>query len=183
MKREILKGKKIILRPLELGDAPIFVRWFSDPEVVRYMLPKIYKISLAEEKKYIKKVIKEKNELVYAILNKQQKLVGSTAIHLDNKMGNSAGFGIVIGDKTEWGKGYAGECIKLLADLAFKKLKINRLQLTVIVENKRAIKAYKKAGFKLEGRLREQVLSRVDGKYHDEYVMSILRSEWKNKNK
>lgn len=183
MKGPILKGKRIILRPIAFEDAPVFVSWFKDPEVVQYMSPKIYKINLAEEKKYIKKVLKEKNELVYAILNKQKKLVGSVAIHLDSRMSNNAGFGIVIGDKTEWGKGYAGECINLLTDLVFKKLKINRLQLTVFVENKRAFKAYKKAGFKLEGRLREQVLSRVDGKYHDEYIMSILRSEWLKKYK
>lgn len=38
------------------------------------------------------------------------------------------------------------------------------------------MKAYKKAGFKEEGRLRQA--SYRDSKYHDKIVMSILRKEW-----
>lgn len=178
MKPPILQGPRVTLRPITLNDAPTFVRWFSDPAIVRYMLPAIYKISLAKEKEYIKNVLKNKTDLIFCIISETGEFIGSTGIHLDSPENKVAGFGIVIGDKKYWGKGYAGECIELLGDYVFNKLKYNRWRLTVFVENKKAVKAYLKAGFKKEGRIRQNMLSRVDNKFHDEYVMSILRAEW-----
>ena len=32
----ILKGKKTILRPLRMSDAPRFVKWLADPEVNKF---------------------------------------------------------------------------------------------------------------------------------------------------
>jgi ribosomal protein S18 acetylase RimI-like enzyme len=48
--------------------------------------------------------------------------------------------------------------------------------LTVFAFNERAIRAYEKAGFRVEGRLREAV--RRDGRFWDEIAMGILRGEW-----
>jgi RimJ/RimL family protein N-acetyltransferase len=42
--------------------------------------------------------------------------------------------------------------------------------------NPRAMRAYEKAGFRLEGTRREAIYQ--DGAYHDELVMAILRSEF-----
>jgi RimJ/RimL family protein N-acetyltransferase len=46
----------------------------------------------------------------------------------------------------------------------------------VYAGNLRAIRSYEKAGFSLEGRLREAVYKR--GAYDDVLIMSVLRSEW-----
>lgn len=181
MKGPILKGPRITLRPIKLADALNCVRWFRDPEVVRYISPAVYKMGLKKEKEYLKNIIKSRKDITYSIVAEDGKHIGNVGLHLDKKSIHNAGFGIVIGDKTYWGRGYAGECIKLLGNLAFKKFKINRWQLTVFKENKGAVKAYKKAGFKTEGVLRQVVKSRVDGKFHDEYVMSILSEEWGKK--
>jgi RimJ/RimL family protein N-acetyltransferase len=181
MKGPILKGPRITLRPIRLSDATNWVRWFGDPEVAQYVSPNVYKISLKKEKEHLKDIIKRPKDITYSIIVEDGKHIGSVGLHLNPKSIYNAGFGIIIGDKSYWGRGYAGECIKLLGDLAFKKFKINRWQLTVFKENKKAIKAYKKAGFKTEGILRQTIKSRVDGKFHDEYIMSILKEEWKNK--
>ena len=42
--------------------------------------------------------------------------------------------------------------------------------------NERAIRSYEKAGFRIEGRLREAI-SR-DGRYWDEIQMGVLRDDW-----
>ena len=47
--------------------------------------------------------------------------------------------------------------------------------------NVRAVRSYEKAGFVLEGRLREAVYK--NGKYDDVLIMSVLRSEWMAKMK
>jgi RimJ/RimL family protein N-acetyltransferase len=48
--------------------------------------------------------------------------------------------------------------------------------LRVFETNPRAIHAYEKAGFVLEGRLRQAHW--IDGKFVDVLVMSIIRSDW-----
>lgn len=164
------------LRPLELKDAPNFVHWFRDPEVINYTLFQ-KPVSLKKERKFISDVRKEKNHVVFSIFDKANKHIGSTGLRFDT-INKKVVFGIIIGEKREWGKGYAGEIIGLLGDYVFKKLKYNRLELMVFMENRRALWAYKKAGFKLEGIHRKVYWHKRTRQFRDEGMMSILRSEW-----
>ena len=58
----------------------------------------------------------------------------------------------------------------------FETLNLHRIYLRVYSTNPRARRSYEKAGFVLEGTLREAVYRH--GKYADIHVMSVLRSEW-----
>jgi RimJ/RimL family protein N-acetyltransferase len=49
---------------------------------------------------------------------------------------------------------------------------IHRLELTVLLENKTALALYQKMGFEIEGIKRDSL--KIDGKYADEYYMSLL---------
>jgi len=49
----------------------------------------------------------------------------------------------------------------------------HRIGLTVVADNKRAIKVYEKVGFKTEGTIREAFFGE-DHRYHDEVEMGIL---------
>ena len=60
---------------------------------------------------------------------------------------------------------------------AFQELGLNRIGLSVFDFNKKAISAYEKLGFVVEGRFR-QAIKRRSG-FHDAILMSILKSEWK----
>jgi L-phenylalanine/L-methionine N-acetyltransferase len=51
--------------------------------------------------------------------------------------------------------------------------KVHRVELTVVADNRRAIRLYEKVGFQQEGLKRENYLDE-DGKYHDEVEMGIL---------
>ena len=88
-----------------------------------------------------------------------------------------SGFGIVIGDKESWDKGYGTEATTLLVRYAFETLNLNRVWLHVFEENARAVRAYEKAGFRREGLLRQDHYR--DGRYHNTIVMGLLRDEWK----
>jgi RimJ/RimL family protein N-acetyltransferase len=67
----------------------------------------------------------------------------------------------------------------LLVQHGFETLNMNRIYLRVYSTNLRAIRAYEKAGFVVEGTLREVVYKH--GKYSDVHMMSVLRSEWESK--
>jgi RimJ/RimL family protein N-acetyltransferase len=51
--------------------------------------------------------------------------------------------------------------------------------LDVIEYNNRALRAYEKAGFIVEGKIRSAIYR--DGRYFDRIMMGILRSEWEEK--
>jgi len=59
---------------------------------------------------------------------------------------------------------------------AFERLALHRVGLTVFSYNVRAIRAYEKAGFRIEGRLRDAIMR--DGRYFDEVQMGVLANEW-----
>ena len=53
---------------------------------------------------------------------------------------------------------------------------LNRVELETFDFNKRAQKCYLKVGFKEVGRRRKARF--IDGKYHDDIIMDILKDEW-----
>ncbi|MBT2683402.1 GNAT family N-acetyltransferase [Bacillus sp. ISL-37] len=53
-----------------------------------------------------------------------------------------------------------------------KEVRIHRLELTVMTENKAGIALYRKMGFEIEGTKKDSLL--VDGQYKDEFYMSRI---------
>jgi RimJ/RimL family protein N-acetyltransferase len=66
--------------------------------------------------------------------------------------------------------------MRVILRYAFTEMNLQRITLGVFEYNPRAIRSYEKAGFKVEGILR-QYLHR-EGRYWDEIMMGILREEW-----
>jgi len=175
----ILKGEKTILRSIVLSDAPRFVKWFADPEVTQFILAK--RVTLAEERKWIRGLAKQKAKLTCAIDTQDGIHIGSIDFHKISKRDKNATFGIVIGDKRYWNQGYGTDATRVLIRYGFQKLKLHRIDLEVHENNPRAIAVYKRLGFKKEGVKRERVLRR--GKFYDSIVMGILENEWRAKSK
>lgn len=84
--------------------------------------------------------------------------------------------GIGIGEREYWGRGFGTEAMKLAVRYAFMELGAQRVSLGLMDYNPRALKAYEKAGFQLEGRTRQDV--QREGTRHDSLWMGILRDEW-----
>lgn len=134
-------------------------------------------LTLKVEKAYLRKLPKDKEHFNYAIITENGIHIGGSGTTLYPK-DKRAKFGIVIGEKTEWNKGYGTEALKLIADFVLKKLGYNRFELCVEMSNKGAVRAYKKVGFKLEGVKRQKRWNIITKKFEDEGVMSILKKEW-----
>jgi len=180
MERAIfLEGENVYLRPLDMADLEIFHRWFNDPKLRRFLfLP--YPISKLEEKEFLEKMMKSKDSVTLSIVVKEgDRLIGNLGLYGIHKINRGAVLGIAIADLEMTSKGYGTEAMKLMIDYGFKRLNLHRIELTVHEFNMRGLKAYKKLGFVEDGRRREAIY--IDGKYHDEIVMSILKQEWARK--
>ncbi len=103
------------------------------------------------------------------------KLVGFLGLGMNLTHGE-VWVGIGIGDREYWGKGYGTDAMKLCLQYSFMELGAQRVSLGLHEYNPRALKSYEKAGFRLEGRTRQDMLR--EGRRSDSFWMGILRDEW-----
>ena len=176
MKSAFLTGPRIFLRPLDDGDVPQLTQWINDPALTRSML--VYQPrSESAEREFLAAMEKSEHEFVLGIcLGEGEQLIGMTGLHDFDWRNRHASFGIFIGDRKEWGKGYATEATRLMTGHAFETLNLNRVWLHVYESNLAGIRAYEKVGYLREGVLRQD--SYREGKYQDTFAMAMLREEW-----
>jgi len=179
MKNAFLIGQRIYLRPLELEDAPQLAAYINDPEV-RETLQMYRPVNQVFEKQFIERISKPENDVVLGIaLRQDDRLIGATGLHGLSLKDRKASFGISIGAKDQWNKGFGSEALRLIVDYGFRTLNLNRILLHVYAFNERAKHVYEKAGFRREGAMRQDVY--CNGEYHDVLIMGLLRQDWQPK--
>ena len=87
----------------------------------------------------------------------------------------SAIFGYWLGRRF-WGRGIATDAARTMARYAFQSRGLRRLEASVFVPNAASARVLEKAGFTLEGRLRESYVNR-DGTVCDALVYARLASD------
>lgn len=102
--------------------------------------------------------------------------IGTAGLHNLDLVNGNAEFGISIGEKGEWNRGYGTDSLNAICDFGFGELRLERIELQVYAGNARARRSYEKAGFALEGTLRNRHFA--EGRYEDVVIMGILRGEW-----
>ena len=176
MKNAFLIGESVYLRPVDMGDCDRFTNWFNDASV-RPGVGRTHPIDRFGEEEFIRNAHKSTRSVVLSIVEKSTDIhIGSTGLHGIDQTHRSCIFGITVGDKSKWGKGYGTEATQLMVNYAFGTLNLNRVQLHVFSFNDRAKSVYERVGFNEEGRLRQAQYH--EGAYHHDIVMGILRDEW-----
>jgi RimJ/RimL family protein N-acetyltransferase len=174
--KPFLIGERVYLRGVGPEDAESFITWLSDPDV-RRLLMRQRPLSIAEELDYIKRVSASDTDLLLGIvLRDGDRLIGGTGLHNIDARCRHASFGISIGDKDYWDRGYGTEATRLLLAHCFDTLNLNKVWLHVYEFNPRAVHVYEKLGFRVEGRLRQHTF--FEGRYWDVISMGVLRDEW-----
>jgi RimJ/RimL family protein N-acetyltransferase len=177
-RRPIIRGEQVYLRPTERDDVPTFVRWFNDADVLRN-LAMFAPMSDAAEAAWFDRMLAAQGSTDYHFvicLLADDRAIGTIGLHDISWKDGTADFGIAIGEKGEWNKGYGTDALRAISDFGFGALRLERIGLFVYEGNDGARRAYEKAGFLHEGTLRRAHFAR--GKHHDVHVMSLLRSEW-----
>lgn len=172
----MMKGNFVYLRPIKKEDMESFYNATQDEEI-RYMTGTRDTISKEDVNNYYDKISKDSSRYDFGIcLNDGDVLIGNLSILDIDCINHKAGFRIAIHYHKYFNKGYGTEAVKIALTFVFEELNLNRLQLEVYSHNQRGIKAYKKAGFKIEGIIRDSLY--LDGKYTDEIIMGMLKKEY-----
>ncbi|MGZ3775488.1 MAG: GNAT family N-acetyltransferase [Pseudobdellovibrionaceae bacterium] len=75
-----------------------------------------------------------------------------------------------------WGHGYAQEACKAALDIAFKKLRLHRIEAGIAPTNKRSIKTAKAIGLRKEGLSKRRL--RVNKKWLDMAIYALTKEEF-----
>jgi RimJ/RimL family protein N-acetyltransferase len=177
----ILQGVKITLRPMEPEEVTLIHVWANNPEVMPFWYG---------EKKTLEQIkgdwrshyFSDNNPYTgrcFAILkgkNPVGKPIGMISYNRIDRDNRSVDIDMIIGQTKDWGQGYGADSLRTFARYLFDRFDLNRIWLGTYIYNKRAIRAYEKAGFQKEGVLREDAW--VASKFVDTVVLSILRREF-----
>lgn len=174
---EVLRGSRVVLRRHVPANLAAFHRWYADPEIARLARYQATPMRSEEIERFFAARVVGPDALAMAVHEgATDRLIGSCAFsQLDGENG-SALYHITIGESEAWGQGFGTEATQLMLDLAFGTLALHRIALYVFEFNERAIRAYRRAGFVIEGRSRESILR--DGRWWDELAMSVLVTDW-----
>ncbi len=174
----MLKGSRLTLRAVTRDDLPRYVHWLNDLQVIEHLslyLP----MNIDDETEWYEGRHHRSDALNFAVDDETGKHIGSVGLMNINPRVQSAELGIVIGDKTAWGRGYGTEAIGLLLEYAFNTLNLNRISLRVNADHPGAIKCYTRCGFVTEGEMRRAEFRA--GRFINQYLMSVLRAEYQER--
>lgn len=174
----MLKGERVVLRSIEKEDLPLLCQFNNDlaVELAGGGDPPIPQALSRLQAEYDQNAQKGGRDGAWFAIEADGKLIGQCALPQIETVHRTCMLGIGIGDKEYWGRGYGREAVKLLVHYAFHYYNLNKVWLTVMSVNERAIRCYQACGFIEEGRLKDHLW--CEGQFVDLVHMRILRSEW-----
>src|SRR3972149_2198414 len=113
--KHFIEGNRIYLRDISLSDAynKDYCKWMNDQEVVQYTESRFQKHTVRTLRSYILHVNSSNNVFLAIVLKDGDRHIGNIKIGSINPVHHTADIGIIIGDKSCWGKGYGTEAIRL----------------------------------------------------------------------
>jgi diamine N-acetyltransferase len=173
-------GKKVRLRALEMGDLDSIMEYWNTYQTRRFLYSAV-PMSRGTEKEWLEKASKSRpwkdGKLNLAIEDRETaEFLGTISLMDVSKQHRRAEFGIIIHNPEKHGKGYGTDATRVMLWIGFHVLNLNSVFLFTLAHNKRAIRAYEKAGFKKCGTFRKAAYT--EGKFHDFVAMDILKEEF-----
>ncbi len=174
-----LVGSQCYLSPCSPDDAEAWARWDNDLAVCIPLGDEAYSpIAPEKEREMIENSIRRQDHLFNIVALEGDALIGRCLLFNVDQVNRCAMLGIAIGEKSYWSQGYGQDATRLLLDYGFNLLNLNNIMLGVFAYNERAIKCYKKVGFKEIGRRRK---ARIIGcQMFDAVFMDILAEEFES---
>lgn len=176
---DVLQSDHVRLRPLEERDADLVHHWRSHPASLQYDHPgALIPESPEHAQRWVKHLVEDRRTLAFVIeVLPELTPVGLCDFSQIDQRNRNAELAIYIGDPQHQGQGYGAAALHLLLALGFLELNLHRIHLEVMAFNDRALKTFRKLGFREEGRCRDMIFRM--GQYHDAVLMSMLAVDYR----
>ncbi len=168
----MIRGERVVLRPVEERDYPLIHTWQNHPEVWFWM---------DYERPFSLEDIAEGEARARAeghpfVIEAEGRPIGRIGLNQFRARDRICSLYVYIGDPTAGRKGYGQDAITTLLAYAFDRLDLHMIELWCLAANEQAVESYRACGFVQEGTLRDR--SFKDGRWHDRVIMSITREEF-----
>jgi len=169
----MLKGKNIVLRPLELRDVDNIYQWENNPEnwVVSSTTTPFSKFFLEQFVLNSQNNIFTDLQLRLAIEDAAGNLAGVIDLFEFDPLNRRAGVGILIESKMRK-QGYASQAIEVICNYARNVLNLHQLYCSIGSDNEVSLKLFEKAGFEVTGKRREWTWRPEE--WRDEYFLQKI---------
>ena len=177
----VLTTPRLILRALGMKDVPRLLALFRDPEVSRYLSRDMSKLTVKDERKFIRRTRKgfeAGSDLHWGICEKDTgALIGGIGVSGIHRGHQSAMAGFWLG-REYWGRGYMTEALGAVLSHCFNEMKLNRVWAGHFAGNPASGRVQQKCGLRYEGTHRQQFCR--EGRFMDSLTYAILREDFAN---
>jgi diamine N-acetyltransferase len=168
----VIANGKVTLTALTRRHLDATRAWANDPHLAR-LLDRAWPVSEMEHEEWFAGLRQHTDRVYFAIEEGQGTHIGNIWLWDIDARHRKAELRIVIGESTAAGRGLGSDCIDLMCRYAFDRLNLRRIVAFVLSTNPRARRAFEKAGFELEGTLKQD---RWTGDvYSDVYLLGRLK--------
>ncbi|MBW7456803.1 GNAT family N-acetyltransferase [Paenibacillus sepulcri] len=166
-------GSKVGLGPLRAEYIELYYRW-NRHFVHDRNIDKPDPLTPEEQEEAFRDFSSNPRYIFFTIYDKEPALpVGIAYLEREDAL---AEFAIIIGEEQHQGRGIGTEAAQLVLDYAFTVLGLRQVSLVVDESNPGAIQAYKKAGFKEEGK--RAPAGDIDGQASYQLTMSCQAADF-----
>lgn len=158
------------LRPVKNIDADLLYEAINSPEIVRYN-SSFKPIHQVKHEEWFENILGDTTKQFFMI-DYLSITVGSIQLVDIQPIHRNAELRVRIFNEDYRGKNIGTNAVNILCNHAFSNLGLVRVWLEVFANNSRAIAAYKKAGFSIEGTMRNAAY--INGKFLDVIIMGKL---------
>jgi RimJ/RimL family protein N-acetyltransferase len=171
-----LAGPRVRLRLLtELDCTPRYLAWLQDPLVNRYLETRWSPQSLASIRGYVRDMLASPDSYLFGI-HVGERHIGNIKLGPIHTQHAYADVSYFIGERDEWGKGYASEAIAVVTWFAFTVAELHRVQAGLYAGNVASARALERAGFVREGCFVRQL--RGPEGWEDHLWYGLTREDW-----
>ena len=166
-----IRTSRLQLRTLSADDASgCYLKWMNDPTVTYYLESATNMHDIKSISDFIETMNNSEAGLLLGVfISEPMTHIGNIKLGSINHFQKQGDIGLLIGDKSQWGKGYASEAIEGICDYARDTLKLKRVYAGTHLPNTGSRKAFLNAGFSEEGVLKGH--GRVGNEWHDAVFM------------
>jgi ribosomal-protein-alanine N-acetyltransferase len=178
----VLKGTRIVMRMPEQGD---FREWamlrgesraFLEPWEPRWAPDELERAAWRQRLNRYREDYDRGSAVAFFIYDKTsgQLLGGITLGNIRYGVAQSGHIGYWMGQRHA-GHGFMLDALNLLADHAFERLRLHRIEAACIPGNARSIRVLEKAGFRREGLLRSFL--KINGVWEDHFLYALISGD------
>ena len=126
-----------------------YVNWLNDPEVNRWLETRWKTQTVDTVREYLAGV-HARGDFLWAI-TANGKHIGNIKLSSPHPIHQSCDIAYFIGDRAEWGKGYATRAVRVATGFALGASNVHRVQAGCYAANRASVRVLLKAGFSREG--------------------------------